>query len=406
MKVCLIDEDFKDFGGHHASYDMPIAEELRKLSIEVHIFVHFMADCSGQRVGTFSPVFTKAKWARTVDSRIIPRQVARLLKLGIANICTLLDLVRKVTPKIRTGDVLLMCRPNGQTRIAYSLWSIFLSFRGIRVTEVCVFHNVPHRFFRAEAFFWGLCARMQKVIYVAHTEPLVALCKHLTGKKCFLLPLPLALHGQYEENGGSPDRTVTFSYLGLAHRNKGLDTLISAINYVRDMLSQRVINLIIQCYLVDEEKSSIDMIAALEAQARAVSGISLIKAQMEPEEYARVMMSADVIVIPHRKPTYGAALSGVFTEALALGKPVIVARGTYMAEQLGVYGGGLTFESGNPESLAIAIRNICKDIKVQRGEAEAGRTKWLETHNQRRFASEFLKLIERAGDEAGASRSG
>ena len=73
--------------------------------------------------------------------------------------------------------------------------------------------------------------------------------------------------------------------------------------------------------------------ARLEAAA-ADRRVRLIPHALGSEEYRRLLFAADVVVIPYDRDHYYARSSGVFAEALAAGKPVVVPAGTWMAAEL------------------------------------------------------------------------
>jgi glycosyltransferase involved in cell wall biosynthesis len=63
------------------------------------------------------------------------------------------------------------------------------------------------------------------------------------------------------------------------------------------------------------------------------SEVSLVAGAQSPEEYYRLMAEADIVLLPYRPTYYGHCSSGVFAEAAALGKVVVVPEGTVAARQ-------------------------------------------------------------------------
>lgn len=395
MRIFLIDEDFRDCAGHHAAYDVPICLELRRRSIETQIFGHFQAGWSERYIVPLLPTFTKTRWSYALPAKLLPHEVFRCLTAGIGNIFTVIDLITRVTPRIMSNDIVVMCRPNSQTRLAYSLWSFLLCLRRITLTQVYIFHNSPHKGFKWEAALLNVCAKGHRIIYVAHTEPLANLCRKLTRKPCYLVPLPLGAAGSADDSSVVRGReSVSFVYLGMAHYNKGVDTLIDAIDALRDMVHNGSIRFWIQCYMTPESRPSARLRDALISCAQRTAGISLVMRPLASDEYMKALTDGDVVVIPHRRESYGSALSGVFTEALSMGKPVIVSAGTYMGEQMRLHGAGITFESGNGASLAEAIRAASNKIDELRKRALDAKGAWVEMHNARRFVDALIKAIE------------
>lgn len=62
--------------------------------------------------------------------------------------------------------------------------------------------------------------------------------------------------------------------------------------------------------------------------------VRLVTLPMSGDEYRRLLLDADVVLIPYDRDNYYARSSGVFAEALVAGKPVVVPAGTWMATEL------------------------------------------------------------------------
>ncbi len=63
------------------------------------------------------------------------------------------------------------------------------------------------------------------------------------------------------------------------------------------------------------------------------SEVHLVAGALSPEEYYRLMIDADIVLLPYRPTYYGHCSSGVFAEAAALGKVIVVPEGTVAARQ-------------------------------------------------------------------------
>lgn len=394
MRVLLIDEDFSDdCGGHSAAYDIPVAKELAARGVDAFIFVDAHARLSAFSDVHIVPAFTKSKWIRRIGPRV-PRFMLQALRIVVGNVCTLRDLVRCVSPKVETGDCLLICRPTSQGRMAYALWSLLLSVRRVRLLQVYVFHNMPHVLFRHEASLLHYLTRDHRVFYIAHTAPLAQLCRKVTKKNCYVFPLPFDPPAQFGRPVRDSSRPISFTYLGLAHQDKGLGTIVDAINgHLQDLLLSSVIEFVIQFYSIAGAECSDALKDKLLASAIENKGVHLIEAPLSPDRYLAEMADADVILIPHKARAFGQALSGVFVEALSVGKPVIVAEATYMADQLRCYGAGETFTDEDCVSFAQAIRKAVKQIDQLVEQAFRRRAEWLEHHNGREFVDQlFVRL--------------
>jgi glycosyltransferase involved in cell wall biosynthesis len=75
-------------------------------------------------------------------------------------------------------------------------------------------------------------------------------------------------------------------------------------------------------------------------------------------EYEDRIKQTQVMLLPYRSGIYGLRGSRVALEAVVNGIPVIAARGTSPAAAAESFGAGLFCEDGDPESLALAIREM------------------------------------------------
>ena len=95
-------------------------------------------------------------------------------------------------------------------------------------------------------------------------------------------------------------------------------------------------------------------------EQEAVGRVTLVPERLDEANYSELLRCLDVVLIPYQPEGYVEPTSGIFTEALAAAKPVVVPKGTWMARELAASGGGVEFEPGDADDLA------CKTIEVVR----------------------------------------
>lgn len=82
----------------------------------------------------------------------------------------------------------------------------------------------------------------------------------------------------------------------------------------------------------------------------------ILPSEMNTTDYLKNLERSTLVLLAYEAQPYRILTSGVFTEAASLGKPVIVPRGTWMAEKIEQgYGVGLSFEDTSPRSIADVI---------------------------------------------------
>jgi len=127
---------------------------------------------------------------------------------------------------------------------------------------------------------------------------------------------------------------VHIVYLGDARSEKGyqhLPNLIDAL-WSTYLQSNKVKFTIQSNYNV--QGGEVEILAAKLALSQyPESKIKLIDHPMQPDDYYQLLASADIVVLPYNPQNYQRT-SGVLTEALAAGKPVVVPDGSWLAQQV------------------------------------------------------------------------
>jgi glycosyltransferase involved in cell wall biosynthesis len=115
---------------------------------------------------------------------------------------------------------------------------------------------------------------------------------------------------------------------------------------------------------------------------------------LSESEYESFIEDADIILLPYLRGPYQAQTSGIYCEAAALGIPVVVSEGTWVADQIAKSGGGVLFEGGDAVSLANAcleaIRNHPRLLRM----AEQAAPTWRAFHNAPNYVAHLEALLE------------
>jgi glycosyltransferase involved in cell wall biosynthesis len=393
--VLLIDDGLKDWSGHNAAYALSVVEELCRRGTGCELF----ANCRMSKlpIDGFPVHLTFQNFAAGMffESRVLPRALNRLARVASANWSHLRDLFSKVTPYVRKGDLLLVLIASSRTTVAYALWLRWLAMTRRSIAVVFIVHNRPEALFKWEARFLETVGAGHRLYWASHTEPVQKMCAEAVGSRSFLLPLPFGATGTVKSLRSPSGSGVIFSYLGVAGLPKGLDILVDAIDSVTDLLRDGRLKLIVQCNIHLANNRLEELKKRLKALARDIPGIEVIEKALTDAEYRERMSDTDVVLIPHRRQFYQYALSGIFTEALAMGKPVVATSDTYMAKELLRSGAGVCFEDGDPLALAQAMRSVVDNIEALSNRASAAQNAWRAIHNADRYVTDLCAVAER-----------
>ena len=85
---------------------------------------------------------------------------------------------------------------------------------------------------------------------------------------------------------------------------------------------------------------------------------------LSSQDYLSQLLSADVILLPYDEETYRLKTSGIFIEAIAVGKPVLVTAGTWMAHELKEFGLSEFITSWESDDIPEKIESIFHDTAI------------------------------------------
>jgi hypothetical protein len=140
-----------------------------------------------------------------------------------------------------------------------------------------------------------------------------------------------------------------------------------------------------------------DTMAALDLGDSAF--VEILPLQMTTPEYFENLARSTLVVLAYEAQPYRFLTSGVFTEAASLGKPVIVPRGTWMADKIAEgYGVGMSFEGQPPEALADVILKGLRDSRQLASAAQAIAPRLAEETGCRRFIETMVSLAKTTPD--------
>jgi glycosyltransferase involved in cell wall biosynthesis len=403
--VLLLDDSLTGWAGHNAGYDFSIQDELAKREIESVIYANVKAKelLASRPVGLQLVFHHYADLTHREYAHFrLPYGVAGAFYLSIGNWNHFIDLLRSTPDELQSGDVILTTMYSSVTSFAVATWLLLQRMRGKHLTYLFVVHNYPTRFFRTEWITLRNLGRGHKILISAHTQDIASQCQKITGQSVVILPLPFAGRGAESatrDHSSDPHEQqvgpLTITYLGMATFQKGYDLVVSALEQLNELFSEQRVSFVVQfnCFLYDDQ--NIGWKQRLLEGFGSFPGFALVDGALNETAYVEYLDNADILLVPNRSEFYAGALSGVFTEAVAMGKPVIVADGTFMATELrkGV-GAGFVFRDNDAHDLAQTILQAIASYPDIRSRATAYAQTWRENHSPQRYVDILLRTIQ------------
>lgn len=219
-----------------------------------------------------------------------------------------------------------------------------------------------------------------KVEFYTDTQELVNRYNSLSPVRLKLIPVPFRQEILAENIvKKTENQPIHLLYLGDARIEKGYLHLPRIVKDLwQDYLSTNKLKITIQSnFNINSGEAGI-LASRLELETYPQDKVTIIKNPLTTSAYYQLLNSADLLVIPYDSVSYRYRTSGVLTESLAAGKPVVVPQNTWLANQIDE-SRGVTYQ--NPEEITQAIIKIIDNLKVYQENAEKFRLYWLKQHS-------------------------
>jgi glycosyltransferase involved in cell wall biosynthesis len=174
-----------------------------------------------------------------------------------------------------------------------------------------------------------------------------------------------------------------FSCLGPARFEKGIDVLQQAITSCLAQGLGRPVKFIIQWNqpILNADGSLYPPDSALLADPR----VEYITEAMDSAAYEAAIAAADCMLLPYRRDSYFARISGVAVEAATAGIPMIYTTDTWTADLVESIGAGVAVEDGDSQGVADAIRLLVDNYDAYRQQAMDRRSAAQAAHSSATF---------------------
>jgi glycosyltransferase involved in cell wall biosynthesis len=359
----LISEDaLRDRKGHWFEYLGTFVRELRALGDDVTLLAdaaaeNFLVEQLGAK-----PALPPSIWHRMGDNAGFARRYLRVPGHGWQTYSRL----RRFLSRSEDYDVIFV-----PTVLVHHLlgWTALIKWtlKKSRARIVLFFPNTPVQLTgetgepaweRAPTakLFHRLVRSLRKevkqgrVILGVETQPMRQALTQLSGVPFTYFPHPVApvSNGGTEKTVAADGEILMGSYGG-ARQEKGSDVLVAAVDeYTRRYPDSRV-RFALQ---------SVGGPGALWGRLEGNAKVRIIPNYFGDGEYAKQLLATDCLLLPYRRSSYALRVSRVVIEALVQGIPVVVTRGTTLADQAKELGAPVMCEDGDVESLVQAIRQV------------------------------------------------
>lgn len=187
--------------------------------------------------------------------------------------------------------------------------------------------NVFHEFQQA--------APPGQVRFYTDTEELTAQYNSLGMCRFRTLPVPVAAEYHQHRRRGMPRGPIRIGFVGDARPEKGYHFLPQLVNDLwSDYVRPGKVDFTLQSNFNLAGGAPESIVARAQLDALPSDRVRLLWQPLTPSEYRDLVLQSDILLMPYDSRGYFARSSGIFSEAVTVGTPVVAAAGTWMARHL------------------------------------------------------------------------
>jgi glycosyltransferase involved in cell wall biosynthesis len=409
MRLVIIDQSLTGVAGHHSEYTLCIARAATKTasvtvlanlrcetpsSDEIDIRRTFQRPWTQpQRVrppGGYDPTVSFPAWSFLADLRLglrgidlSPGDHVFVHSIGFTEVEDILTFAMTCErSRLPVFDILLRRDPeeiSHDPRAFKRFVAYVKAFKGLG--------------------FWPETAR-----FFTDTQELSERYASATGIPFATLPIPFDQDAMRSALAARPPKTrdepLTVGYLGDARPEKGFQFLpMVAAKLMHSYLSSGQVRLRVQANFNLPGGETPAMPEARRALERFGPAVELLNDPLDQDEYYRQLAGMDIIVLPYLAERYCRRSSGIFVQAAAAGKVVVVPSGTTMAAEARRYGMENCIAYNRPEELPAAVLHAVEGYRDLAALGTAYQARWCSANSP----VALVRTLLHSGIPAGAN---
>jgi glycosyltransferase involved in cell wall biosynthesis len=399
-RLLIVEEALKDFVGHWYEYVRSVADLNRAAGVGVTVVTHAAATPALRDELDAQPLFDRTIWDGDYRRG---SWLARKLGLPRHNWLVFSAMRRFVRAH---GPFDCVFAPTVVMHHVFGWRLLFaLERKQIGRMVLLVRNNVaqyhpgspdPHFGASARLFGWGLRSlaghiAAGRVVFATDSARLAEEYRQLCGIAPVVFPSPRVAKAVAKAVAAPVAASrlhdhatpLLFACLGPARLEKGIDVLQAAIaQYLADPANPPARFAVQWPSPIDDEHGQ----PYLPDAALAASGkVDFITDPLDSEAYDALVAATDCMVLPYRRSSYFARISGVAVEAVTGAIPVIATADTWTSELVASDGAGLAVPDGDAPALAKAMVELARDYPRYREMAAARQQQALDANSGAAF---------------------
>ncbi|MBW4464199.1 MAG: glycosyltransferase [Pegethrix bostrychoides GSE-TBD4-15B] len=383
-----LNPDTHTLSGHYFFYDLNLKRACDDASMNFFSLCWSKTDVKNvEATEVFLPVFTDHSWTIGNQGPDGPDQdkINTFKRELIAGI----ELIKQ---KVSCDEIILYMY-TGSLYHAEVISQLVLRSKNIRAVINLFwlpFYDVESRDFQNRWLtFIRMMGRSLKVCLTVTTIEMQKTLTQATGIRFEVSPHPSTTFPDYtfpkmqaEVLMKRPEAKSAFNVLfpgRVGHGQYGLEKgYLLMVDIIANLLN-RSLPFSCQCtarQFVDVKRDDVD--SALE---RIKHLVHFVDGELTDDSFIEMMKKSDVVILPYYRGSFSRRTSGLFTDAIYLGKPVVSLQGTWMGNRIEELSCGVVAETDEPEAFTNAILDVIQQYEFYERQAVTAASIWFQDNN-------------------------
>jgi glycosyltransferase involved in cell wall biosynthesis len=226
----------------------------------------------------------------------------------------------------------------------------------------------------------------KRLFFTTENEVMGDIYRRKFGIESKVLPVPLRVEKSvYVEK----NKTVRLGFFGYSKSDKGFHLLPETAAICLEK------GLDVEFHIQLQHSGWEQITIEAERLLRTMPNVYLIEGTLSSQEYVVQMKKADIMLLPYDPVRFGMRGSGVFTESITAGRPVIASEGTYAAECIKKgEAHGEIFSPYNSQACAAAIAKLLPRLSFYMERASEQAESFALAHGAEAYVDILLNFVK------------
>jgi len=384
-RLVILDPALRRRAGHHFNYAAALRDAAHQRDMEFLAFSHMAVEASVSDSIPVKPAF-RVDTYQALENPGIPRNTfdglqAHEMISAMALSCFLTEDLRQIESQLKPGDIVFFHTITHAQLLGLAQWLATSGAASALKLRLVVLLRFWHPFpaivaplFKVAAT--ALNALPHSVRLCSDTFELAIAYGEMTGVPVDVVPIPHT--AEEPTTTATPGAAPLISYLGHPRIEKGSQLLVEIVDEV--LAACPAARFVLQQPPSTDGHELADQLKAL--QARRPGQIELADSDLSREDYNRHLSRSQIVLLSYDPNSYRYRSSGVFIEAAAAGKIVVVpARSSMQTEAQKFQCATVTFPEFKAPAIAAATIKAVQSCDALAPAGLAARDKILAYHN-------------------------